>query len=382
MTKHCFFLLCCFLASIQVHAQHTVLAGVQTDLGAPVNLYGGGKNILRSHAISYHFQQSLSVQYQLWNRIGLEAGVSQNAQKWRMKDKDFEDRHPGFVVDLRNKSHYYSYFANLRLLQSLSPGTNLYVQGGYVWHEVGDKSLSESKLFVMDNENVTATSVYSPSLASLQAEAGVQFLGESHMFSIGLKFNTGRGNLLQGSYLIENQDGMIREDSYTSKGTFIGITARYGLVLFHRDKRVKPAKPSVPSKPAPVIVQTPTTTPPPPKEVPKQVAGRNLQVTHSVTVTKKKVTVKVWDHQTVDGDRISLNLNGKWVLENYTLDKKAHSMEIELNPGKNIFVLHALNLGTIKPNTAAIIIDDGTNVNQIILESTLETSGTIEVTLK
>ncbi|QHT71635.1 hypothetical protein GXP67_35685 [Rhodocytophaga rosea] len=378
MTRYCIFLFASFLYAVQVQAQHTLMLGVQTDLGAPVNQYAGGKNILRSHALSYHFQQSLSLQYQLWNRIGLEAGVAQNAEKWRMKDKDFEERHPGFVVDLRNRSHYYSYFANLRLLQPLSPATNLYIQGGYVWNQAGNKSLSETRLFVMDNENVTATSVYNPNVASIQAEAGFQFPGETHTFSIGVKFNTGRGNLLQGSYLIENQDGTIRQDAYTSKGSFIGLTARYAFVLMHRDKKIKPVKPAVP--PSPVIVQTPA--PPPPKETPKQVAGRDLQVTHSVTVTKKKVIVKVWDHQTVDGDRVSLNLNGKWVLENYTLDKKAHIMEIELNPGKNIFVLHALNLGTIKPNTAAIIIDDGTNVNQIVLESTLETSGTIEVTLK
>jgi hypothetical protein len=234
----------------------------------------------------------------------------------------------------------------------------------------------------MDNENVTAISVYNPAPASIQAEAGLQFPGDYHTFSIGLKFNAGRGNLLQGSYLIENQDGTIRQDSYTSKGSFIGLTARYSFVLLHRDKRIKPVKPAVPATPVPVMVQTPKPAPAPPKETPRQVAGRDLQVTHYVTVTKKKVIVKVWDHQTVDGDRISLNLNGKWVLENYTLEKKAYVMEIELNPGKNIFVLHALNLGKIHPNTAAIIIDDGIKENKIVLESTLETSGTIEVTLK
>lgn len=382
MTKLCYFLLICFMSAAPVFAQQTLLVGVQTDLGAPLNQYAGGKNILRSHAISYHFQQSLSLQYQLWNRIGLEAGVSQNASKWRMKDKDFEQRHPGFVVDLRNKSHYYSYYGNLRLLQALSSGTNVYLQAGYVIHRAGNRSLSESRLFVMDNEQVTATSVYNPQAASIQGEAGLQFRGEHHMFSVGIKFNTGRDHLLQGSYLIENADGVVRQDGYTSKGSFIGLTARYGFVLLHRDKKPKPPKPATPPASQPVIAQTPPPTQPAPTAPPKQVAGRDLQITHTVTVTKKMITVKLWDHQTVDGDRVSLNLNGKWVLENYTLDKKAYIFEIELNPGKNILVLHALNLGKIHPNTAAILIDDGINEKQIVLESTLESSGTIEVTLK
>ena len=92
------------------------------------------------------------------------------------------------------------------------------------------------------------------------------------------------------------------------------------------------------------------------------------------------MTVRVWDNQKVDGDRISLNLNGKWVLENYTLAKKPHVFQIELNEGKNIFVLHALNLGEIHPNTAAIVIVDGIKENSLLLESTLESSGTIELT--
>lgn len=380
MARLCCILLLHFLIGVCAKAQHTLLIGVQSDMGAPINQYANGRNILHSHALSYHFQQSLSLQYQLWNRIGLEAGVAQNADKWRMKDKDFEERHPGFVVDLRNKSHYYSFFGNLRLIQALSPVTNIYAQAGYAIHNAGNKSLSQSRLFVMDNENVTATSVYSPQFASVQAEAGLQFPGEHHMFAFGIKFNTGRSHLLQGNYLIENQDGIVREDTYRSTGSFIGLTARYSFVLLHKDKKLKPVKPAIPSINAPVIVQTPVSTPP--KESPKQVAGRNLQVTHSVTVTKRKVIVKVWDHQTVDGDRVSLNLNGKWILENYTLDKKAHVFETELKPGKNIFVLHALNLGKIHPNTAAIIIDDGIKENKIVLESTLETSGTIEVTLK
>src|SRR5690606_13301563 len=103
----------------------------------------------------------------------------------------------------------------------------------------------------------------------------------------------------------------------------------------------------------------------PKDSIPKEIEGRAIEVTHKVAVTRKTVTIKVWDHQKVDGDRISLNLNGRWVLINYTLQKQQKVIEVELNEGTNVFVLHALNLGKYEPNTAAIIIDDGTQENKV-----------------
>ncbi|MFN8397269.1 MAG: hypothetical protein U0176_21780 [Bacteroidia bacterium] len=50
-------------------------------------------------------------------------------------------------------------------------------------------------------------------------------------------------------------------------------------------------------------------------------------------------------------------------------------------PGKNYLVMYAHNQGKYPPNTAAIIVDDGTRQNQIELKSNLNTSGALEITL-
>jgi hypothetical protein len=101
-----------------------------------------------------------------------------------------------------------------------------------------------------------------------------------------------------------------------------------------------------------------------------------------VKVHAEQVLIKVWDRQTVDGDRISLNLNGEWILENYTLKKEKLELKVNLKEGLNIFVLHALNLGKIRPNTAAFTVDDGEKEHKVVLESNMKESGTLRIIYK
>jgi hypothetical protein len=368
MSRKLFLLLLFLITSFKLFSQRTILVGAQSDLGVPLNSFSMGKRVLKSHLLSYDFQGSLSAEFQFWDRIGIELGASQTIVKWRLKDKDFESRHPGFVVDMRSKSYFYGGFANLRLLQPISSTTKFYLLGGYSLNQIGAKTLSQTRAFVMDNENVTSTSEYQPQSGSINAAVGLQFDRKHSLFNIGLKATLGRQNIVKGSYITEKDGQPISQDNFFSKGSFIGLSLKYAVKVYHQDKKVKVITPK-----APPVVTKPAT-------VPQQVEGRKINVTNSITVAAKKVTVKVWDHQTVDGDRISINLNGRWILENYTLEKQQHVFEVELAPGKNIFVLHALNLGKIPPNTAAIIVYDGVKEQRIILESTLDTSGTIEVT--
>ena len=84
----------------------------------------------------------------------------------------------------------------------------------------------------------------------------------------------------------------------------------------------------------------------------------------------------------IDGDIISLNLNGKWILQNYTLEKEHKEIRVKLQAGTNYLVLHAHNLGIYSPNTAAVSLFDGKKTQTIVLESTLNASGTIQIDLK
>ena len=111
---------------------------------------------------------------------------------------------------------------------------------------------------------------------------------------------------------------------------------------------------------------------------PLSLQKRDIEVQKVITVGAKILKLAVWDNERVDGDKISLSLNGKWILRNYEIVKDKHNFEIELIPGQvNQLVFFAENLGTIPPNTSAINIQyEGYNKTHI-MRSNLDKSGSI-----
>ena len=75
-------------------------------------------------------------------------------------------------------------------------------------------------------------------------------------------------------------------------------------------------------------------------------------------ITGNKIKLSIWDNGQVDGDRIAILLNGKYILEDYSTTAIKKIMEISLS-GKEVDTLQivALNEGTLPPNTAAIVIE-------------------------
>lgn len=111
----------------------------------------------------------------------------------------------------------------------------------------------------------------------------------------------------------------------------------------------------------------------------RKLNGRRYKVQETIAVTNSMLTLLVWDKNRVDGDEISLYLNGELVLENYTVSKTKKSLVVSLQPGSNILVMEALNLGRVPPNTAAISIDDGVKKKIVTLVSDLKQSGALEI---
>ena len=101
-------------------------------------------------------------------------------------------------------------------------------------------------------------------------------------------------------------------------------------------------KPTVGKKPTPSSkVLTPKTPSP----------GKALT---DITVNSRKITISFWDHGKEDGDIIDILLNGK-VLRGGIVLKNAHqSINVNLQSGKNVFGVRAVNEGSISPNTATV----------------------------
>ena len=75
-------------------------------------------------------------------------------------------------------------------------------------------------------------------------------------------------------------------------------------------------------------------------------------------ITGNKIKLTVWDKGQVDGDRISILLNGKYLLENYSTTAVKKIIETTLsNNAVDTIQIIALNEGSIPPNTAAITIE-------------------------
>ncbi len=92
------------------------------------------------------------------------------------------------------------------------------------------------------------------------------------------------------------------------------------------------------------------------KEQRKMVRTRSVEVKDTIYSSTRDVDILVWDAQKVDGDTVSLMLNGEFILENHPLSKVPKRLKATLQPKNNQLILYAHNLGTIPPNTASISI--------------------------
>lgn len=96
-----------------------------------------------------------------------------------------------------------------------------------------------------------------------------------------------------------------------------------------------------------------------PYEMEVKAEGRAMKRTKRVVVHSKKIRIRLWDINQEDGDIVSVNLNGKWVIDHFQLTNAGKYFEFELVGQANYLVLHAHNLGEIPPNTAGISVSDG-----------------------
>lgn len=104
---------------------------------------------------------------------------------------------------------------------------------------------------------------------------------------------------------------------------------------------------------------------------------RNVRVDRVIKVKSDRVRIRVWDNGIVDGDILSLFLNGRRIVKEYRVNKRKWSIPVEIIQGENLLILHAEDLGDISPNTVAVSIDDGVDEHIIVLSSNLDESGAI-----
>jgi len=110
------------------------------------------------------------------------------------------------------------------------------------------------------------------------------------------------------------------------------------------------------------------------KESPNQ---RRIKLQRTIEVSRPELTLRVWDNGTLDGDVISIFLNGQPIVQKHRLTKDKATFKAELAQQDNFLIVFSEDLGEIVPNTVAISVEDGKREQVLILSSDLKETGAV-----
>ncbi len=111
-----------------------------------------------------------------------------------------------------------------------------------------------------------------------------------------------------------------------------------------------------------------------------QLAERKTEIIRSVPFSSDSLVLSLYDNGTIDGDTVSVVLNGKVILAKKGLTADAIRITIQITPemGDTLqLVMYAENLGSIPPNTGLLIIQDGEMRNEIRFAGDMQKSSAI-----
>lgn len=110
---------------------------------------------------------------------------------------------------------------------------------------------------------------------------------------------------------------------------------------------------------------------------------RTIKDIKTIEVKSNKVKIDLYDDGDIDNDIVSVYFNKNLLVDKKSLTGNAHSFSITLEPGRtNELILFADNLGNIPPNTALMIITDGTTRHEVRLSADLKNNASVRFELK
>ncbi|MFT4023175.1 MAG: hypothetical protein QM664_05250 [Flavihumibacter sp.] len=111
---------------------------------------------------------------------------------------------------------------------------------------------------------------------------------------------------------------------------------------------------------------------------------RQNVVTNELEVKSDSIRVSFYDNGDIDGDSISVFLNGNPVLEKQMISAKATTIYVKLDPNReyNDISMFAENLGRIPPNTALMVVYDGDTPQEVFLTSNFSQNGSVRIRQK
>ena len=148
--------------------------------------------------------------------------------------------------------------------------------------------------------------------------------------------------------------------------------------------------------PAPVIVKVTETaaviTPPKPVPAPVTIVApsitlgaadlekRTIKTEQAVYFESDSLVLTLYDNGEVDGDTVTVVMNGNIIFSKVGLNTRANSKTIYINentPDSIKLVMYAENLGEIPPNTGLLVVRDGENVYDVRFTADLKSNAAI-----
>jgi hypothetical protein len=104
-----------------------------------------------------------------------------------------------------------------------------------------------------------------------------------------------------------------------------------------------------------------------------QFTRRKIIYTKDLEIGSDSIRISLYDNGEIDGDTVTVFLNGKPVLAHQELTARAMNIYLTLDNSKDVneVSLFAENLGKIPPNTALMVVTDGISRFEVFLSSTL-----------
>lgn len=113
---------------------------------------------------------------------------------------------------------------------------------------------------------------------------------------------------------------------------------------------------------------------------PEELARRKIETIKTVNFKSDSLVLTLYDNGVVDGDTVSVILNGKIIMPKQGLSTRALTKTIYITPdmGDSLqLIMYAENLGSIAPNTGLLIIQDGEDRYQIRFAGDLQKNSAI-----
>jgi hypothetical protein len=111
---------------------------------------------------------------------------------------------------------------------------------------------------------------------------------------------------------------------------------------------------------------------------------RRQIVSKQIEVSSDSIRLSFYDNAEVDGDSISVFLNGRLVVAHQELSERAFNVYVQLdtNLETNEVSMFAENLGKYPPNTALMVLSDGDKRYETFLSSDFKGNATIKLKLR